>query len=362
MKAAVMRGVGELLKVMDVSVDGPFDDEVRVRLAAAGLCHSDLRFLEGSYPHPLPTILGHESAGIVEAVGKDVTYVRPGDHVITHISVSCGMCSQCAAGRIHLCDSRDATGRPDASKARLSIGGEPVHQFLSLSSFAEEVLVHESALVRIPDSVPLETAALLGCGVATGLGAVFNSAAVRPGESVAILGCGGVGLAAVQAAHIAGARPVIAIDTVEAKLRVAERLGADQTVDATSIDPLSAVLDLTSGEGVDHAIEAIGTTATAEEAFAMTRKGGTATIVGLIPGGEDLRIPADLLFHERGIQGSVLGSNRPRIDIPRYIQMYDDGALDLDVLVTRRLSLTEINDGFADMRAGRAIRGLVVFD
>lgn len=362
MKAAVMRAVGEPLTVVDVSVDAPRASEVRVRLAAAGLCHSDLRFLEGAYPHPLPTILGHESAGIVEAVGKDVTYVRPGDHVITHISVSCGLCSHCVGGRIHLCDSRDTTGRPDASKARLSIGDERVHQFLSLSSFAEEVLVHESALVRIPGSVPLDAAALLGCGVATGLGAVFNSAGVRPDESVAILGCGGVGLAAVQGARIAGARQVIAIDTVEAKLGVAARLGADQTVDATSVDPLSAVLDLTSGAGVDHAIEAIGTTATAEKAFAMIRRGGTATIVGLIPGGEKLRIPADLLFHERRIQGSVLGSNRPRIDVPRYIQMYEEGALDLDVLVTRRLTLTDINDAFADMRAGRAIRGLVVFD
>ncbi len=361
MKAAVMKAAGEPLAVEDVEIAGPGPFEVLIRVAAAGLCHSDLTFLEGSYPHATPAVLGHESAGVVEAVGEGVTHVATGDHVITSISAFCGMCSYCSSDQPHLCDNYEATRRKKGDKPRLSRAGDVVHQFLNLSSFAEQMLVHENTVVKIGPNIPLQRAALLGCGVATGLGAVLNTAGVSPGESVAVIGCGGVGLSAVQGARIAGAAPIIAVDVVTEKLALAESLGATHVVNAADEDPVARVREFTGGLGAHHAIEAIGTTSTAEQAFAMIRRGGTATIVGLIPG-QNLTIPTDALFQERRIQGSVMGSNRFRVDTPRYVEMFLDGRLNLDDMVTRHLSLEEINDGFADMRSGRSVRSLIVFD
>ena len=249
---------------------------------------------------------------------------------------------------------------PDG-RQRLTREGETIHQFLDLSSFAEQMLVHESTVVSIPDSMPLDRAALLGCGVATGLGAIFNTADVKPGESVCVIGCGGVGLAAIQGARIARAAPVIAVDTVAAKLDLAESLGATTVINAAENDPVEAVREITGGEGVHHAIEAIGLTSTAEQAFAMLRRGGTATIVGLIPG-QTLELSTDELFYERKIQGSVMGSNDFKRDTLRYIDMYLAGALNLDDMVTRRLALDQIDQAFEDMRAGTSVRSIVAFD
>lgn len=361
MKAAVMRMIGEPLAIEDVSIDEPGPEEVLVRVGGAGVCHSDLVFLDGGYSHDTPTILGHESAGVVLATGDGVAAVSAGDHVVTTLSVSCGKCPYCVGGKTHLCSRKEDTRRQPGRVSRLSKDGEPVHQFLDLSSFAEQILVHKSTLVKIPQTVPLDRAALLGCGVATGLGAVFNSAAVERGQSVAIIGCGGVGLAAVQGARIVGAEPIIAIDVIDEKLELATSLGANHTINGAQSDPVSAVLEITSGHGVHHAIEALGTTTTARAAFDMLRRGGTATVVGLIPD-QTLQIPTDDLFYERRLQGSVMGSNQPARDIPRYVDMYVDGLLNLDDMVTRRIGLDQLNEAFDDMRSRRSVRSVVVFD
>lgn len=361
MKAALMRSVDEPLTVESVNIDEPGTLEVLIQVAAAGVCHSDLVFLDGSYPLPMPAVLGHESAGEVVAIGDGVTHVEPGDHVITALTAFCGSCVYCAEESTHLCIGKAETRRDAADPPRISQGGGEVHQFLDLSSFAEQMLVHESTLVKIPDQVPLDRAALLGCGVATGLGAIFNTAAVKAGDSVVVIGCGGVGLAAVQGARIAGAGVIIAVDLVSEKLALAASLGATHVVDAAERNPISAVREITEGQGAHHVIEAIGTASTAENGFAMLRRGGTLTVVGLIPG-ETLSIPSDELFYERKIQGSVMGSNQARRDVPRYVELYMGGQLNLDDMVTKRLSLSSINEAFDDMRAGKAVRSVVVFE
>lgn len=356
-----MRAVGAPLTVEDVDVDTPRDHEVLVDVAAAGLCHSDLRFLEGSFDHPLPTVLGHEVAGTVAAIGGGVTEVVVGDHVVMSISVFCGVCPLCRAGRPHLCVDKEATRRQAGEPPRLSQGAGPMAQFLDLSGFAEQMLVHESAVVRIGDDVPFEHAAVLGCGVATGLGAVLNTARVEPGESVVVIGCGGVGLSAIQGARIAGAGRIIAVDPLPEKLDLAIRLGATAGVDSADPGLVSAVVSLTDGLGAHHVIEAVGRVPSIEQGFAMTRRGGTVTVVGLVPGGSTITIPTDDLFYERRLQGSVMGSNDFKRDVPRYLDMWRVGTLNLGDLITERITLHEVNEGFAAMEDGRHPRILIDF-
>jgi S-(hydroxymethyl)glutathione dehydrogenase / alcohol dehydrogenase len=357
-----MREVGGPLTIEHVEIGHPDPFEVLVEVAAAGLCHSDLRFLEGSFEHPLPTVLGHEVAGVVSAVGDSVTSVVPGDHVVMSLSVSCGKCALCLAGKTHLCVDKEATRRAPDDPPRLAIDGEPMAQFLDLSGFAEQVLVHQSAVVRIDEDVPLGLAAILGCGVATGLGAVFNTAAVQPGESVVVIGCGGVGLSAVQAARIAGAGQVIAVDPLQAKLDLALGLGATDTALASNPDLVATVVALTDGLGADHVVEAVGRVESIETGFAMTRRGGTVTVVGLVPAGSKVAISTDDLYYERRLQGSVMGSNDFVVDVPRYLEMYRTGLLNLGDMVTERIRLDQINEGFAAMVAARDPRILVEFD
>lgn len=357
-----MREVGRPLTIEDVEVDAPLGQEVLVDVAAAGLCHSDLRFLEGSFDHPLPTVLGHEVAGTVTAAGDGVTEVAVGDHVVMSISVFCGVCALCVSGRPHLCVDKPATRRTRDQGSRLSLAGEPITQFLDLSAFAEQMLVHESAVVKIGDDVPFAYAAVLGCGVATGLGAVLNTARVESGDSVVVIGCGGVGLSAVQGARMAGARQVIAVDPVQEKLELAKRLGATDVVDSAGPDVVSVVVSIADGIGADHVIEAVGRVESIEQGFAMTRRGGTVTVVGLVPGGSSVTIPTDDLFYERRLQGSVMGSNDFKRDVPRYLEMYRSGALNLGDMVTERISLDGINEGFAAMEAGKHPRILIDFD
>lgn len=330
-------------------------------VAAAGLCHSDLRFLEGSFDHPLPTVLGHEVAGTVAAVGDAVAEVGVGDHVVMSISVFCGTCQMCLSGRTHLCVDKEATRRQTGQPPRLSQSGAPITQFLDLSAFAEQMLVHENAVVRIGEDVPFEHGAVLGCGVATGLGAVLNTARVKPGDSVAVVGCGGVGLSAIQGARIAGARQIIAIDPVPEKLDLAVRLGATDVVDSADADLVSEVVSLSDGLGVDHVIEAVGRVDSIEQGFAMTRRGGTVTVVGLVPSGSKVSVPTDDLFYERRLQGSVMGSNDFKRDVPRYLEMWREGQLNLGDLVTERITLDEVNEGFAAMAAGKHPRILIDF-
>jgi S-(hydroxymethyl)glutathione dehydrogenase/alcohol dehydrogenase len=353
--------VGRPLTVEDVDIAEPMAHEVLVQVAASGLCHSDLRFIEGAFPHPMPTILGHEVAGVVTSVGEGVVGLAPGDHVVMSISVFCGDCQLCRAGKPHLCVHKGATRRGRDDPPRLSMAGNPVAQFLDISGFAEQLLVHENAVVKVDADIPFDHAALLGCGVATGLGAALHTAKVQPGDRVAVIGCGGVGLSAVQGARIAGARQVIAIDPVPEKRALALALGATDVVDATSPDLVEQVASLADGLGVDHVIEAVGGVETVEAGFLMTRPGGTITVVGLVPGGSKVSIPTDELFYERRLQGSVMGSNDFKVDVPRYIGLYRDGILKLGDMVAERITLDQVNDGFASMATGRSPRIIIEF-
>ena len=359
MKAAVFHEPNQPLIIEEVDISSPIDREVAVRTVASGVCHSDLHFVEGLYPMKPPAILGHEAAGIVEEVGSQVTYVKPGDRVILCVSVFCGQCTECLTGRPNLCS--DVPTRSPSEPPRLSLRGEPVSQISSVSSFAERMLIHENGVVKIDEDFPLDRAALIGCGVTTGLGAVFNTAKVEAGSSVAVFGAGGVGLSAIQGAYIAGARMVIAVDVNEVKLASARELGATHVVDASSHDPVRAIRDLTQG-GVDYAFEAIGLKQTAEQAFHATRKGGTATIIGMIPVGEKLEIEGRLFLGEKKLQGSMMGSNRFRVDMPRYIDLYRQGRLKLDEMITRRGRLEDVNEAFRAMKAGEVTRSVLMFD
>jgi S-(hydroxymethyl)glutathione dehydrogenase/alcohol dehydrogenase len=359
MKAAVFHAPNEPLTIEEVEIEKPASREVLIRTAAAGLCHSDLHFIEGKWPWPVPAVLGHESAGIVEAVGRDVTYVKPGDHVITCLSVFCGHCEYCLTGRMSICSNLEVKMPPGAAK-RLRWKGQHLNQYLNLSSFAELMLVHEHALVKVTPEMPLDLAALIGCGVMTGVGAVFHTAKVQPGSSVAVLGCGGIGLAAVNGAAIAGAGRIIAIDKDPAKLELAKAFGATDGLLASD-DVAKRVIEMTQG-GVHDAFECIGLKVTAEQSFAMLRPGGTATIIGMIPWGTKIELHGPDFLRERRMQGSAMGSNHFRIDMPRLIQFYQQGRLRLDELISGRLKLGQINEGFEALKRGGVSRNVIVFD
>ena len=360
MKAAVLREVNKPLTIEDVDIDDPGPGEVRIRTAAAGVCHSDLHFVDGRYATDLPCVPGHESAGVVEAVGHGVTYVAPGDHVITCMSAFCGVCRNCTAGRPVLCESTYTWRGPDESP-RLSQNGNALSALYHLGSYAEEMLVHERACVRIRPDMPLDRAALIGCAVMTGVGAVTNTVRIGVGSSVAVIGCGGIGLSAINGAAIAGAGRIVAIDRDAAKQQSARRVGATDFVDASTTDPIDAVRELTDG-GVDHAFEAVGTKATAEAAYEMIRFGGTAVVIGMVPQGQKLEIDAESLLMEKTLTGSNMGSSRFREDMPRLIDFHLDGRLHLDELVSRHISLDEINEGFTAMQSGTVNRSVIVFD
>ncbi|HYM31473.1 MAG TPA: Zn-dependent alcohol dehydrogenase [Candidatus Cybelea sp.] len=360
MKAAVLHAVGQPLAIEDVSLAKPGRREVLIRTSVAGLCHSDLHFIEGSYPHPLPCVLGHESAGIVEQVGEDVTYVKPGDHVVTCLSVFCGHCEQCVTGHLSICQNTDVKMLPGVSRRLSWKGAGQMHQFLNLSSFAEQMLVHEHALVKIRNDMPMDRAALIGCGVITGVGAVFHTAKVEPGQNVAVIGCGGVGMAAINGAAIAGAGRIIAVDMVPSKLELAKKIGATDTVNAKDGDPVKQIMEMTKG-GVHHSFECLGAKVTAEQAFRMLMPGGTATVVGMIPVGTKIELHGPDFLRERKIQGSAMGSNRFRVDMPRLVEFYLQGRLHLDHMVSGRLKLEQINEGFATMKTGNIVRQVIAF-
>ncbi len=360
MKAAVLREVGAPLSIEQVQIGKPGPREVLIRTVAAGVCHSDLHFIEGAYPHPLPAVLGHESAGVVEEVGSEVRTVKVGDHVITCLSAYCGHCEFCLTGRMSLCVSPE-TKRGASEPPRLTQGEAPMQQFLNLSSFAERMLIHENACVAIRKDMPMDRAALIGCGVLTGVCSVIHTAKVRPGESVAVIGCGGVGLAAINGAAIAGAARIIAIDTSPAKDNLARHFGATDFVGASQVDAVKAVLEMTKG-GVDHSFEAVGLSKTAEQAFGMVRRGGDANIIGMIPIGQSVTVPGYMFLGEKKLQGSLMGSNHFPVDMPRLVDMYLAGKLKLDEMVSRRIRLEEVNEAFAEMKRGEIARSVIVFD
>jgi S-(hydroxymethyl)glutathione dehydrogenase/alcohol dehydrogenase len=362
MKAAVFHGPNQPLTIEQVDIDDPLEHEVLVRTAATGVCHSDLHFVEGLYPYPAPAVLGHEAAGVVEKVGNAVTYLKPGDHVIACTSVFCGYCEECMSGHPNRCANRQATQRPKGGKPRLSQKGQPLGQFADLSTYAEKMLLHENALVKITDQMPLDRAALIGCGVTTGVGAVLNTAKIEPGSTVAVFGCGGVGISVVQGARIAGARKIIAVDQFENKLAAAKRFGATDAVDASSTDAVKAIRTLTGGAGVDYAFEAVGLKKLAEQCFDAIKAGGTAVICGMIPVGQKVEIDGPRLLTERTIKGTMMGGNRFRIDMPRYIDFYLQGRLNLDDMISRRAKLENVNEAFAAMKRGEVTRTVLMFD
>jgi S-(hydroxymethyl)glutathione dehydrogenase/alcohol dehydrogenase len=359
-KAAVLRALHEPLTIETVDIDAPGPHEVLIKTAASGVCHSDLHALHGSIPVRLPGILGHEPAGVVEAVGSEVASVRPGDHVIACTSMYCGSCTQCLSGWTHLCSNRFACLRPKGAKPRLSQKGEPVAQFADLASFAEQMLLHERAIVKIGNDIPLDRAALLGCAVTTGVGAALNTAQVTPGSSVVVFGAGGVGISVIQGARIAGARQIIAVDLLDSKLETAKHFGATDTLNSSGIDPVKEIKRL-SGGGVDFAFDAIGNKQVSEQCFYALAPRGLATIVGALPPGAKLEINAGHFFVEKRIQGCFMGSNRFQLDMPRYLDLYRQGRLNLDDMISRRARLDDINDAFRAMQAGEVTRTVLMF-
>ena len=360
MRAAVLHQAGTPLVIEDLAVSNPGPHEVLIRTHACGLCHSDLHFIEGSYPHPMPCVGGHEAAGVVEAVGSEVRTVKKGDHVVTCLSAFCGHCEFCLQGHMSLCVSPE-TKRGKDDEPRLTTDHGPMLQFLNLSSFAEHMLIHEHACVAIRKDMPLDVAALIGCSVTTGVGAAIHTSNVRPGETVAVIGCGGVGLSAINGAAIAGAGRIFAIDTVASKGNLAREFGATDFINAAEVDAVKEVIEATKG-GVHHAFEAIGLAKTAEQAFNMLRRGGTANIIGMIPVGQMVSVMGAAFLGEKKLQGSLMGSNRFPVDMPRFVDFYMNGKLKLDQMISQRIKLEQVNEGFDDMKKGELARSVIVFD
>jgi S-(hydroxymethyl)glutathione dehydrogenase / alcohol dehydrogenase len=360
MKAAVIFETKKPLEIADVVTSKPAAHEVLIRTVAVGVCRSDLHFVDGAYPHPLPAIPGHEAAGVVEAIGDEVRTVKVGDHVVTCLSAFCGHCEFCVTGRMFLCVD-PGTKRAKGAAPRLAFAnGDPVNQMLNLSAYAEMMLVHEHACVAIDRDMPLDRAALIGCAVTTGAGAVFNTTDVTPGETVCVVGCGGIGLAAVNAAKIAGAGKIIALDPVPEKRAIAEKLGATHTYDAMGENVVAEVVELTKG-GVHHAIEAVGRPQSAQTTVDVLRRGGTATILGMIPLDQKVGLSAMELLSGKRLQGGIMGSNRFPVDIPRLVDFYQRGLLDLDTIIGERMGLERINDAFDELRKGDATRSVITF-
>lgn len=360
MKAAVFREVNKPMEIEDITISKPGPREVLIRTKAAGICHSDMHFFNGSYPGKLPMVLGHESAGVVEQVGSDVHYVKPGDHVITCLSVFCGHCDQCLTGHLSLCQEPEMS-RGKEEEPRISHNDQPLTPFAQLGSFAEMMLVHEHALVKVREDMPMDRAALIGCGVTTGIGAVIHTASVEPGSTVAVIGCGGIGLSAINGAALAGASRIIAVDMVASKLELARKFGATDLVDASDGEAIENVRELTGG-GVHYSFEAIGLKATAEQAFRMLRPGGTATVIGMIPPGQMVELHGVDFLAEKKIQGSMMGSNRFRVDMPRFVDFYLQGKLHLDDMISNRIALSDINEGMAALKTGEIARSVIMFD
>jgi S-(hydroxymethyl)glutathione dehydrogenase/alcohol dehydrogenase len=364
MQAAVLREAGQPVRIEDVELEAPHAGEALVRIAACGVCASDLHVVDGEIPEPLPIVLGHEASGVVVDTGPGVERVRPGDHVVLALVPSCGECETCRRGRPNFCElggRMAATGTLADGTSRLSAGDETLHHFNSVSSFAEYAVVPESVAVPVRQDVPLDVAALLGCAVLTGWGAVRRIAAVESGASVAIWGCGGVGLAAIQAARLAGAEPIVAVDTRPEKLALAERLGATATVAARTTADTARRVRRATGGGPDYAIEAIGREETIREAWEALRPGGTVVVVGLPPKGSTLTIDTWGFINEKAIRGCFLGSARIDEDIPQLVDLYASGDLLLDELVTLRVPLSELPAAFERLRQGEVVRQLVVF-
>jgi S-(hydroxymethyl)glutathione dehydrogenase/alcohol dehydrogenase len=360
MKAAIFRELRQPLTIENVEIDSPAPYEVLVRTMATGVCHSDLHCIHGSLPAKAPAILGHEPAGVVEAVGERVTSVAPGDHIIACTSIYCGNCAQCLMGRPHLCTNRADCQRRRDEPPRLSQKGSRVNQFADLGAFAEQMLLHERAVLKIDKDIPLDRAALLGCAVTTGVGAALNTAQVTPGSSVAVFGAGGVGISVIQGAKIAGARQIIAVDIRDNKLDTAKHFGATAVINGSTSDTVREIKRLSNG-GVDFSFDAIGNPRVLEQCVYCLAPRGLATLVGAIPPDQKVEFASGHLFVEKRVQGCYMGSNRFHLDMPKYLDLYRQGRLNLDDMISRRLPLDQINEAFRAMEAGEVTRTVIAF-
>jgi alcohol dehydrogenase len=349
--------------IEEVEIDGPKDDEVLVEIRAAGLCHSDLSTIEGQRPRPLPTVGGHESAGVVKEVGKAVKNLAPGRPCVVVFVSSCGECLSCKVGRPNLCETHQAAkalGELPAGGRRLRLNGEEIHHYSGVSCFAQYAVVPRSAVIPIDEDIPIEDAALFGCGVITGAGAVLNTAKVPAGATVAVVGLGGVGLNAMMAAIVTGASRIIAIDTSGEKLALARQLGATDTFDATEADCIKQVIEATKG-GVDYGFEMAGSVAAMETAYGVTRVGGTTTSAGLASSEKPFSIDlAQMVGGERTIKGSYMGSCVAQRDVPQLLSLYKQGRLPVDKLKSGTLRLDQINEGFDRLAGGSVVRQILL--
>lgn len=364
MRAAILNEANTPFCIETVELEAPKTGEVLVKMVASGVCHSDWHVVEGLSYFPMPIICGHEGAGLVESVGQGVTRVAPGDHVSLNFRANCGNCFYCQRGKPQLCEVYTPILRSGLMKdgtSRISRNGEPIHIMTGLGCFAEYVVIPEAGCVPVRKDVPLEVAALVGCAVSTGVGAAMYTADVKPGQSVAVYGAGGVGLNIIMGAALCGADPIIAVDTNSSKMEIAREFGATDTLysDGSTVQRIQA---LTQGRGADHVFESVGLTSLQETAFDATRPGGTLTLVGLTPVGSGTNLPGSVITRaEKVIRGSFYGSVLPQRDFPMFLDLYSRGKLMLDELVTRRYQLDEINEAYQDMLSGEVARGIITF-
>jgi len=365
MKAAVLEQLNTPLVIEEVELDEPKDNEILVKIAAIGMCHSDIHCIKGDLSVPLPIVLGHEAAGTVEKVGRNVTGLQPGDKVVVTVAPYCGNCPACIMGVPSSCETDPQTAMlmgtmTDGTKRLKRQNGDELNHFMAQSSFAEYAVVERSATVKVPDDAPLDVVCMLGCGASTGIGAVINKARVQAGKSVAVFGCGGVGLAAILAAKLVGAHPIVAVDLLDSKLEMARELGATHLVNASREDPVTKIAVDCEG-GVDYSFESIGNTAVMTQAFhsVYPRPGGMAVVLGLAPIGATFSIEAWRFMRELVITGCTVGSIRPQLDIPRYVNLFMEGKLPLDRLVSARYSLEQINEAVKDTLDGKVMRGVI---
>ena len=360
MKAAVSYEFGKPLVVEDVEIDPPQKGEVKVRLSATAICHSDIHLIRGDWPYEPPVVAGHEAAGIVEEVGEGVTLTKPGVPVVVSLLRSCGRCFFCATGSPHLCEGEFALNTESRLRNKR---GETLLQGIKTAAFAEWVVVDQSQVVQVPDDMPLDRASLLACGVITGLGAVVNTAQVRSGSSVVVIGLGGVGLNALQGASLSGAHPIIAIDLLDSKLAAARTFGATHAVNARPPEAAEEMIkELTSDRGADYVFVTVGSSAAVAQANGLVRRQGTITLVGIPEA--SATVPMNVRDHvrnERKIIGSLMGSTRSSVEIPRLVQLYQNGRLKLDELITARYPLEQINEAIESTETGEALRNVIVF-
>ncbi len=364
-RAAILFEPGKKLNVCEVDVSDPCPGEVRVQMKAAGVCHTDLSVMTGHLKAPIPGILGHEGAGVVVDVGEGVTSVNVGDHIIPLWRLSCGSCEYCSESRPALCPVGTeirASGRLQDGTSRFRYKGQEILHFAGVSAFSNYTVLPEGSVLKIPKDLPFELAALLGCSVITGVGSVINTASLKPGRTVAVFGVGGVGVNIVQGAVLSGAKQIIAVDRHDVRLEQVREFGATHTVNASKENPVKTIHDLTQGRGVDFAFEAVGLPVTIQQAYDSLAKRGTAIVVGIPANGAKVTLTAlPFAFEERVLTGSLYGSAVPRNDIPRMIDLYKAGKLELNKLLTRSYPIEQINEAYEAMEAGETLRSVVTF-